>query len=87
MHIRWHIENNGFRKLKQQYNLEHIFIGEFNAINYIVQMIILVSNLVELYFKIRLKESIKYNHIMLKKVFEKQIQTTERIGDLFMGIP
>lgn len=22
-------------KLKQQYNLEHIFIGEFNAINYI----------------------------------------------------
>ena len=50
-------------------------------------MIILVSNLVELYFKIRLKESIKYNHIMLKKVFEKQIQTTERIGDLFMGIP
>ena len=87
MHIRWHIENNGFRKLKQQYNLEHIFIGEFNAINYIVQMILLVSNLVELYFKIRLKQNIKYTHIMLKKIFEKQIQTTERIGDLFMSVP
>ena len=87
MHLRWHIENCGFRKLKQQYNLEHIFIGEFNAINYIFQMIILVSNLLEMYFKIRLKVAIKYTYIMLKKIFEKEIQTTERIGDLFMGIP
>lgn len=28
MHLRWNIENYGFRKLKQQYNLEHIFISE-----------------------------------------------------------
>lgn len=87
MHIRWHIENCGFRKLKQQYNLEHIFIGEFNAINYIFQMIILVSNLLEMYFKVRLKVAVKYTYIMLKKIFEKEIQTTERIGDIFMGIP
>lgn len=87
MHLRWNIENCGFRKLKQQYNLEHIFIGEFNAINYIFQMIILVSNLLELYFKVRLKIAVKYTYIMLKKIFEKEIQTTERIGDVFMGIP
>lgn len=87
MHLRWNIENCGFRKLKQQYNLEHIFIGEFNAINYIFQMIILVSNLLEMYFKIRLKTTVHYTYIMLKKIFEKEIQTTERIGDLFMGIP
>lgn len=87
MHLRWNIENCGFRKLKQQYNLDHIFIGEFNAINYIFQMIILVSNLLEMYFKIRLKASINYTYIMLRKIFEKEIQTTERIGYLFMGIP
>ena len=86
MHLRWNIENCGFRKLKQQYNLEHIFIGEFNAINYIFQMIILVSNLLEMYFKIRLKASINYTYIMLRKIFEKEIQKTERIGYLFMGI-
>lgn len=86
MHLRWNIENCGFRKLKQQYNLEHIFIGEFNAINYIFQMTILVSNLLELYFKVRLKIVVKYTYIMLKKIFEKEIQMTERIGDIFMGI-
>lgn len=87
MHLRWNIENCGFRKLKQQYNLEHIFIGEFNAINYIFQMIILVSNLTEMYFKIRLRETVSYTHIMLKKIFEKEIQTTEKIGNFFLGIP
>ena len=87
MHLRWNIENCGFRKLKQQYNLEHIFIGEFNAINYIFQMIILVSNLLEMYFKIRLRKTVNYTYIMLKKIFEKEIQTIENIGDLFMGIP
>ena len=50
-------------------------------------MIILVSNLLELYFKVRLKIAVKYTYIMLKKIFEKEIQTTERIGDIFMGIP
>lgn len=86
MHLRWNIENNGFRKLKQQYNLEHIFIGEYNAINYIFQIIILVSNLIELYFKIRLKESIKYTYIQLKKIFEMEINKTKGIG-LSFGIP
>lgn len=50
-------------------------------------MIILVSNLLEIYFKIRLKVAMKYTYIMLKKIFEKEIQMTERIGDYLMGIP
>ena len=83
MHLRWNIENNGFRKIKQQYNLEHIYIGEYNAINYIFQMIILVSNLKELYFKVRLKEGITYTYIQLKKIFEKQINITKDIGTCF----
>lgn len=27
MHLRWNIENNGFRTLKQQFHVNHIFIG------------------------------------------------------------
>ena len=53
IHLRWNIKNNGFRTLKQRYHINHIFIGEFNSINYIVQMITLVFNLMGLYFKIR----------------------------------
>lgn len=50
-------------------------------------MIILVSNLLEMYFKIRLRATINYTYIMLKKIFEKEIQITEKIGNLFLGIP
>ena len=50
-------------------------------------MIILVSNLLEVYFKIRLRKTINYTYIMLKKIFEKEIQTTEMIGNFFLGIP
>ena len=74
MHLRWNIENCGFRKLKQQYKLDHIFIGDFNSINYIFQMIILVNNLLELYLKIRLKEVIELTYVMINKIFEKQFQ-------------
>ena len=86
MHLRWHIENCGFRKLKQQYNLKHIFIGDFNSINYIFQMIILTSNLLELYLKIRLKEVIKLTYIMRNKIFEKQFQTIVDIGKIMLGL-
>ena len=85
MHLRWHIENNGFRKLKQNFKLNHIYIGEFNAINYIIQMIILVSNLLEVYLKVRLKDSPPTTYIMLKKLFEKEINITKDIGKYFVG--
>lgn len=84
MHLRWNIENNGFRKLKQQYKLNHIFIGNFNSINYIFQMIILVSNLLELYLKIRLKEIVEITYIMRNKIFEKQIQNIVDIGKIMI---
>lgn len=51
MYLRWNIENNGFRTLKQRFNLEHIFIGDINSINYIIQMVFMVFNLLELYIK------------------------------------
>ena len=87
MHLRWHIENCGFRKIKQQFNLEHIFIGELNAINYIFQMMILVNNLLELYLKIRLKEEVNITYVMIGKIFEKEIQITKGIGNILLGIP
>ena len=87
MHLRWHIENCGFRKIKQQFNLEHIFIGELNAINYIFQMMILVNNLLELYLKIRLKEEVNITYVMIGKIFEKEIHITKGIGNILLGIP
>ena len=87
MHLRWHIENCGFRKIKQQFNLEHIFIGELNAINYIFQMMILVNNLLELYLKIRLKEEVNITYVMIGKIFEKELQSTKNIGNILLGIP
>ena len=86
MHLRWNIENCGFRKLKQQYNIEHIYIGDFNAINYIFQMILLVFNLKELYTKIRLKNVIDISYKQLKKVFEKQFHEIKGIGNMLMGV-
>lgn len=86
MHLRWNIENCGFRKLKQQYKLNHIFIGDFNSINYIFQMIILVSNLLELYLKIRLKEIVELTYIMRNKIFEKQFQNIVDIGKIMLEV-
>lgn len=87
MHRRWRIENNGFRHLKQKYKINHIFIGNQNAINYMFQIIKLVSNLMEVYLKIRIREEVKETHILLKKIFEKQIQTTKDIWKYLCSSP
>ena len=79
MHLRWNIENNGFRTLKQRYHINHIFIGEFNSINYIVQMITLVFNLMELYFKIRKHGQLDITYNLVKKIFELNIINTKAI--------
>ncbi len=79
MHLRWNIENCGFRTLKQRYNLEHIFIGEMNSINYIVQMIILAFNLFELYTKIRLKERIIATWEIITRIVEQQYQNDKEL--------
>ena len=83
MHLRWNIENNGFRTLKQRYNLEHIFIGEINAINYMVQIIFLAFNLLELYMKIRLKECLKLTWSMITKCFEDDLRHDKTLIQLF----
>ena len=49
IHARWDIENNGFHELKHQWNMNHCYIAEENAINVIIQTIILSYNLWELY--------------------------------------
>ena len=83
MHLRWNIENNGFRTLKQRYNLEHIFIGEMNAINYMVQMIFLAFNLLELYMKIRLTEKLNLTWSMITKSFEDDLRHNKTLIPLF----
>lgn len=83
MHLRWNIENCGFRTLKQRHSLEHIFIGELNAINYIVQMIVLAFNLFELYTKVRLKEEVTITWSMVTRLFEDALHNDKNIKILF----
>ena len=83
MHLRWNIENCGFRTLKQRYNLEHIYIGNINSINYIVQMIFLVFNLLELYMKVRLKEKLVISFKVITKIFEKEFHSDKALKMLF----
>ena len=83
MHLRWNIENCGFRTLKQRYNLEHIFVGEINAINYMVQIIFLAFNLLELYLKVRLKETLDLTWSMITKSFEDDLRHDKTILALF----
>lgn len=49
IHARWDIENEGFNELKNYWNMKHCFIANENAIDVIMQMIIMSYNLWELY--------------------------------------
>lgn len=67
MHRRWSIELKGFRKLKTRYNMKHLFIGTNNAIRLIHYLILIIFNLVELYFNIHTK---KNRHINFDNLLE-----------------
>lgn len=49
IHARWDIENNGFNDLKNYWNIKHCFIAEENAIDVIIETIIMSYNLWEMY--------------------------------------
>lgn len=49
IHSRWDIENNGFNELKNYWNMKHCYIAEENAIDVIMEMIIMSYNLWEMY--------------------------------------
>lgn len=82
MHRRWDIELKGFRKLKNRYNMNHLFIGTNNAIRLIHYIILIIFNLIELYFHIRTKKykDINYNNLLEDYMFE---MATTKIYKLF----
>lgn len=49
IHARLDIENNGFNDLKNYWNMKHCFIAEENAIDVIIETIIMSYNLWEMY--------------------------------------
>lgn len=49
IHARWDIENNGFNELKNYWNMKHCFIANENAIDVIIESIIMSYNLWEMY--------------------------------------
>ena len=83
MHYRWNIENCGFRTLKQRYDLEHIYVGDLNAINYMVQMIFLAFNLLELYLKVRLKEEVKLTWFEITELFKVDYRSDKYVKKIF----
>lgn len=77
IHARWGIENEGFNELKKQWNMSHCYIANENAIDVIMQMIMMSYNLWELYI---------YGH--LKDFEKKKITKTgfiEEIKELFFA--
>ena len=49
IHARWDIENNGFNELKNYWNMKHCFISEENAIDVVLETIIMSYNIWEMY--------------------------------------
>ena len=82
MHRRWNIELKGFRKLKTRYNMNHLFIGTDNAIRLIHYLIIIIFNLIELYFNVRTRKykNINYDNLLEDYMFE---MATKKIYKLF----
>lgn len=69
MHRRWDIELKGFRTLKSRHHMDHLFIGTDNAIRLTMYVILIVYNLIALYFNIHTS---KYrNQINFKELLEK----------------
>lgn len=85
MHSRWLIENNGFRVLKDRYNLDHCYIGKINAIRVINEIIMLVFNLMAVYIDVRTRitRETRTTKRILKKIFEGEILTDEKIYLMF----
>ncbi len=78
MHRRWDIELNGFRKLQTRYNLDHLFIGTDNSIRLISYIILIVYNLIELYFNVhtkKYKKSINFDNLF--EDYKIEITTTK----------
>lgn len=75
IHARWDIENNGFNELKNQWNMNHCYIADENAIDVIIQMIMISYNLWELYI---------YGHLHnFEKMNITKIGFIEEIKDVF----
>lgn len=81
MHKRWLIENNGFRVLKTRYNLNHCYVGEINAIRLIIEIIMLVYNIMQMYINVRTKNyrESRMTRKILKKIFENEISNDNEI--------
>ena len=84
IHARWDIENNGFNELKNYWNMKHCYICEANAIDVILEIIIMSYNLWEMYIYGHLHdfEGMKITKIGYIEEFKEQIEkmTKEEIG-------
>ena len=79
MHKRWNIELKNFRNLKTNFNLDHLFIGELNAIKIITYLIMILFNLIELYTRIHTKQYLNIDSIRKMLLdFRTEVQSDPR---------
>ena len=80
MHKRWTIELNGFRTLKTRYHLKHLFIGSNNAIRIITYLLLIIYNIMELYFNVHTKKYKKINYKnMIENDYKLEIEQNEKL--------
>ena len=85
MHKRWTIELNCFRTLKSRYNMDHLYVGTNRAIQIITYLIMIVFNLIELYFNVhtrKYKKKINFKYILQN--FKEELLSSEEFYKLFI---
>lgn len=60
-HIRWRIENNGFKELKKQTNCDHVYIHDAHAFEALMLMVFIGWDLLVLFGLEEIKE--EYKHV------------------------
>ena len=88
IHGRWDIENEGFNELKNYWNMKHCFIANENAIDVIIEMIIMSYNLWEVYLYSHLHdfEKLKITKIgYIEEIKEKILMLQKDCVKLFRG--
>ena len=68
MHKRWTIELNCFKTLKSRFHMDHLYVGTNNAIQIITYLMMIVFNLIALYFNVHTRKHKR--KINLKQVLD-----------------
>ena len=85
MHKRWTIELNCFKILKSRFHMDHLYVGTNNAIQIITYLMMIVFNLIALYFNVHTKKyRRKMNLKQLLEDFKEELLKSSNMYILFV---